>query len=284
MQILNIWWVQVIIFLISTVIFTQFFKIATKKSKSDAALTILLQLIAGTTILIFIPLFEIKLPTDKKVYLFSAIAIIFYTIKNRLDTTIRKNLEASTVNILEQLLNVFLIIWGLIFFKEPFIFKKIIGAILIIFSNILIFYQKGEFKFNKYIVLSILANLSASIAISLDVETSNSYNIAIYKCLTLIIPAIIISILEKVKIKDIKQELKNGNKKAIFITSISWTIVIFSQLRAMQLGLITTVAPLCAVTVILNVIAGYIFLKEKNNVMKKVIAAVIIIFSIILIK
>lgn len=181
-------------------------------------------------------------------------------------------------------MNVFLIIWGLLFFKEPFVLKKIIGAILIIFSNILIFYQKGKFEFNKYVVLSILANISVSIAISLDVGISDNYNIAIYKCLTLIIPAIIISIVEKVKINDIKEEFRIGDKKAIFITSISWGIMIFSQLRAMQLGLITTVAPLCAITVILNVIAGYLFLNEKSNIVKKIIAAAVVIFSITLIK
>lgn len=284
MEILNIWWVQVIIYLISTVIFTQFFKISTKKSESDAALTVLLEIIAGITLLCCMPLFEFKLPTDKRVYLFSAIAVIFYTIKDRLDTTVRKNLEASTVNILEQLMNVFLIVWGLIFFKEPFVLKKIIGAVLIILSNVLVFYQKGKFEFNKYVLLSILANLSISIGISLDVGVAENYNIAIYKCLTLLIPALLITIVEKVKIKDIKREFEIGDKKAIFITSIAWGIMILSQLRAMQLGLITTVAPLCAVTVILNVIAGYLFQNEKSNITRKIIAAIIVIFSITLIK
>lgn len=284
MGVLDIWWVQVIIYLIATVVFTGFFKITTKKSKNDAALTVLLEIMAGIVLLCFMPLFEFKLPTDKKVYIISAIAVIFYAIKDRLDTTVRKNLEASTVNILEQSMNVFLIVWGLLFFKEPFVWKKIIGAILIIFSNVLLMYQKGKFEFNKYVLLKILGSLSISIAISLDVGISDNYNVALYKCLTLVLPALLIFIFERVKIKDIKEEFKICDKKAIFITSISWGIMILSQLRAMQLGMITTVAPLCAITVILNVFAGYLFLNEKDNLIKKIIAAIIVIFSITLIK
>lgn len=58
----------------------------------------------------------------------------------------------------------------------------------------------------------------------------------------------------------------------------------FSWFRAYQLGNVTVIAPLCALTVILNVIVGYLFLNEKDNLLRKIISAIIIIISIILIK
>lgn len=173
---------------------------------------------------------------------------------------------------------------GLIFFKEPFVLTKFIGAMLIIFSNILIFYKKGKFEFNKYILLGILANISYTIALFLDVNISDNFNLPFYVAITLMIPAILISIIERIKVSDIKNELVNGNKKAIFITAFSWALSIISSLRAYQLGNVTIVAPLSALTVILNVIFGYLFLKEKNNLLRKIIAAIIVIISIILIK
>lgn len=60
--------------------------------------------------------------------------------------------------------------------------------------------------------------------------------------------------------------------------------MIVAQLRAYQLGNVTVIAPLCALTVMLNVIVGYLFLKERDNLLKKIIAAILIIISIILIK
>lgn len=60
--------------------------------------------------------------------------------------------------------------------------------------------------------------------------------------------------------------------------------MIISQLRAYQLGNVTVIAPLCALTVILNVIVGYLFLNEKDNLLRKIISEILIIISIILIK
>ena len=60
--------------------------------------------------------------------------------------------------------------------------------------------------------------------------------------------------------------------------------MIVCQLRAYQLGEATSVAPLCALTVIGNVIVGYVFLKERGNLWKKIIAAMLILISVFLIK
>ncbi len=102
--------------------------------------------------------------------------------------------------------------------------------------------------------------------------------------MTLGIPAILIALFEKVTISDIQNEWKNGNKKAIILTGITWSFSIVSQLRAYQLGNVTIIAPLCALTVILNVIVGYLFFQEKDNLFKKLLAGLLIIISIILIR
>lgn len=284
MNILNTWWGNVVIYLIAVVTFTQTYKKATQKSKKDGALTVLLEVITCIIMLAFIPFFEMKWPTDIKPYLLIGIAVLFYCLKDRLDTTVRKNLEASTVNILEQILNVFMIIWGILFFKEEIIAKKIIGAGLIILSNVMLFYSKGKLKVNKYVGLGILANLSFSIALSLNIDSSSQFNIALYQSITLIIPALLIFLFSKLKVKDITEEWIKGDKIAIIIAAITWAIRILTQLRAYQLGSMTTVATLCAVSVILNVFASYLFLKEKDNMIKKVIVAGIIVFSIFLVK
>mgnify|MGYP001064821994 FL=1 len=284
MDILNNWLVYVMLYLILATAFTQFFKVTTKTLKKAGALTILLQMMAGITALILCPFFEFKFPTDINVYIMLGLSIIFYAITDRVNTTVRSGIEASTFSMLKQLSTTFMIFAGLIFFKEEFILTKFIGAMLIIFSNILIFYKKGKFEFNKYIGLGILANITFTVALFLDVNISDNFNLPFYVALTLIIPALLIMIAERIKPSEIKDELVNGNKKAIAITAISWGLMIVVQLRAYQLGNVTIVAPLCALTVILNVIIGYIFLNEKDNLLRKIISAILIIISIILIK
>ena len=81
-----------------------------------------------------------------------------------------------------------------------------------------------------------------------------------------------------------KEEFKNGNKKFILLTAVTWSLAILSQLRAYQLGKVSIVAPLCALSVILNVIVGYFFLKERDNMLRKIISSLVIILGIVLIK
>ena len=278
------WIIFVGIYLTVGVIFDQFYKIATKSLTKPGALTALLQMIGATTVLLISPFFEMTFPTDIKVYFFLGLAIIFYTISDRLNTTVRTGIEASTFSIIRQLSTVFMIFAGLIFLKEPFILNKFIGAILIIISNVLIFYKKGEAKLDKYIILGIISNICYTIALFLDVNISNNFNLPFYVAISLGVPGILIFIVEKVKFSDIKNELKNGNKKAIIVTGITWSLSIVSQLRAYQLGNVSIVAPLCSLAVIRHVIIGYFFQNERENMIRKIIAAILIVLGIVLIR
>ena len=281
---INTWWFNIIIYLILYVLFTQSYKLATKSSKHDGALTVLLQFLGGLTVLLFIPLFKIQFPTNIKTYILLLIACAFYAINDRINTTTRKGLEVSTHSMLSQLSTVFIITWGILFFKEPIVIKKIIGALLIIVGNIFVLYKKGKFEFNKYVLLSILCNIAFSIAISIDVGISDQFNLPLYVAITLLVPSILVFLFNKVKVSDVIEEYKTGNKKAIFVIVISWGIMIIEMIRSYQFGSVTTIAPIAAITTILNVFVAYFVQKEKDSMLKKVIAAIIVILGIILIK
>lgn len=271
-------------YLVITVIFNESYKIVSGRMKSAGALTILVELIAGIFSLLWIPFFEIKLPTDFKVYIFLSLAIIFYALQNRIATTARSGMEASSYSIIKQLSNVFVIIMGFIFLKEELTYQKVIGSILLIGSNVMIFYEKGTWKNNRYLFLGVIANLCMGIALFLDVNTSYSFNLAFYVSITLLFPALLVFSLERIRIKDIIEEWKINSNKFILLTSISWSLMMITKLRSYQLGEVTLIAPLCSLTVILNVLFAFIFLKNRKNILKKIIASIIIIFGVFLIK
>ena len=147
------WFLYVFLYIIFAVSYNQFYKVVLKTSKGDGALTVLIQFIGGMTALLFSIFFEYKFPTDLKIYLLLGIACVFYALSDRTNTVVRSGIEASTFSIIKQLSTVFMIMAGLLFFKEKFIWKKVIGSILIIFSNNLIFYKKGTQKIDKYVLL-----------------------------------------------------------------------------------------------------------------------------------
>lgn len=284
MALFSNWIFWIIVYLVSFVIFNQQYKVSTKLMNNSGSFTVVAQMVTSAFTLLLIPFFTIRFPTDVRVYIVLGISIIFYALHDRLATTIRKGLEASTYSIINQLSNVFMIIAGVLLFKEPVVWYRMIGAALILFSNVMIFFEKGKFRFNKYVILAVIANLLYTCAVLIDVNLSEQFNLPFYIILTLFIPAILITIFERIKIKDIVGEFKTGNTKSIIITSIAWSIAILAHLRSLQLGKVTIVAPLSSLGVILNVIVSFLFLKEKDNLLKKIIASLLIMLGIFLIK
>jgi len=284
MNLFNNFKFYIVCYLIITVIFNQSYKIVAKKSINDGVLTVLIQSISVITCIVLLPLFQYKFPTDFKVYLLLFISIVFYTINDRLGTTARKGLESSTYIILKQMSTVFMIVMGVLFFKEPLILKKIIGATLIVLSNIIVFYKKENFKFNKYLLYGVIANAFLALALFLDVNNSKQFNLSFYVLLTFLMPLILILLFEGIKINDIVKEYKISNKYILILTGITWSLMMITKLKSYELGSVSVVAPITSLTVIFNVIVSYFFLKEKSNILKKIIAGILIIIAIVLIK
>lgn len=122
------------------------------------------------------------------------------------------------------------------------------------------------------------------IALFLDINISKQFNIAFYVFLITFIPSVLLLCVEKIKIIDLKVEYQLTNKGALLFTTISWPIMMISKLLAYKDESIVIVAALCSLSVMINVIVGYFIFKEKGSVLKKIIAAFLIIIGIILIK
>lgn len=284
MILLNSWEFWVFIYLFSAVIFAQTFKKANRHMKDAGALTIILELLTGVCAIIFIPFFPIVFPTNFNIYLILFAVTVIYAATDRLNIEARYGLEPSTFSMLKQLSTVFLIILGFLFLKEKLLINQLLGALLIISSNILLTYNKGKFRINKYFIMSIISNLLFAVAMLINVNISNNFNIAIYTIITVSIPSFFIYIFGKYDFKALKNEYKRYNKKELYISAFTWCLMLISSVKAYQYGSIIVVAPLLALTSILNAMVEFIFNRDKNKFIQKLIAAILIIIGIILIK
>ena len=121
-------------------------------------------------------------------------------------------------------------------------------------------------------------------ALFLDVSTSGNFNLAMYVSLTLLIPAMINSLIERVRFNLLIIEYKTNKKYLVLLTGVLWSVMMLSKLLSYQFGEVTKIAPLCSLSVMLNVIFSYIFLNERGNLLRKVIASIFIIIGVFLIK
>jgi drug/metabolite transporter (DMT)-like permease len=280
---INTWQFWVIIYLIAGVLFAQKFKSANRNMKNAGSLTILLELFTGVFSLLMIPVFDIKFDINTNVLLILLIVVFIYAITDRLNIEARYGLDPSTFSMLKQLSTVFMIIFGFMFLKEKFVFSKLLGTIFIIGANIILAYNKGKFTINKYFIMSFVANFLFAVAMLINVDLSDHFNLAFYTYITVTIPSILIFIFGRHKIKDIKEEFKLCKKNDFLIAAFSWALMLNASIRAYQLGSVTVVASLFALTAILNALVEFIFSHNKNKFIQKVIAATLIIIGVILV-
>ncbi len=280
---INTWQFWVIIYLIAGVLFAQKFKAANRNMKNAGSLTILLELFTGIFSLLMIPVFDIKIDINSNVLLTLLIVVFIYAITDRLNIEARYGLDPSTFSMLKQLSTVFMIIFGFMFLKEKFVFSKLLGTIFIIGANIILAYDKGKFAINKYFIMSFVANFLFAVAMLINVDLSDHFNLAFYTYITVTIPSILIFIFGRHNVTDIKEEFNLCKRKDFLIAAFSWALMLNASIRAYQLGSVTVVASLFALTAILNALVEFIFSHNKNKFIQKVIAATLIIIGVILV-
>lgn len=283
MEIFKSWEFFVVLYLIASVLFSQEFKLANRNMKNAGSLTILLEIFTGIFSLLMIPFFETKFQIGS-IILTLLVVVLIYAVTDRLNIEARYGLDPSTFSMMKQLSTVFMIIFGFIFLKEELIINKIIGTILIIVANLILTYNKGKFVINKYFVMTFFANFLFAVAMLINVDLSDYFNLAFYTYITVTIPAILIFIFGKHSIREVKEEFNLYNKKKFILASFCWALMLNTSIRAYQLGSVTIVAPLFALTAILNALVEFVFNHDKSKFIQKIVAAIIILIGVILIK
>ena len=277
--------IWVIIYLIFAVIFAQGFKSVNRDMKNASALTILLEFFTALFALILSPLFAFRFPSSFTVYIIVGIVTIIYAITDRLNIEARYGLDPSTFSMLKQLSTVFLVIFGFVFLKESFILNKIIGIVLILVSNVLLSVNKsGKIQLNKYFIMSFISNFLFAIAMFINVNIAQNFNICIYTVFTVLVPSVIIKIFSKLSIKDLKKEFNLYNKRKFLLVSFSWCVMLISSVKAYEQGNVSVVAPLLTLTSILNSIYEFFKDKKKKMLLYKLFISMLIILGVILIK
>lgn len=277
------WQLNLVLYIICTVAFFQFYKRAIRGSKRDGAATVAVELVAGATILLLIPFFRIQFPGDLRSWLLLAVAGIFYALNDRLQATARRNLQVSVFSVVDQLSVVFLVIYSFTVFHEPFSAARALGAGLIIFGNSILFLRRNGFAFNRYVMLVALARLAFATAVSIDIGISRSFNLPLYIGLTIFIPATLIVTFERIRFSAISEELKGPVGKHFVLAGSLFALSVFFSLRAFQAASsVSLIAPLQATVVLFSVLVSYFLLRENDGKMRKIIASLLTILGIYL--
>lgn len=266
---LNNWPFWTVLYLVSAVLFSQCFKKANRKMKNATYLTLLLEGFTAFFALLLIPFFSFKISNNLITYLTLGIVSIIYAITDRLNIEARYGLEPSTFSMLKQLSTVFIIIFGIIFLKQHCIWYKLLGSGIIVIANLLLAFNKGKFRFNKYFIMCVISNLLFAIAMLINMNLSSEFNIALYTFFTVGLPFYVIALINRVKMIDLKNEFNLYDKKLFVFSAFNWCLMLISSVKAYELGNVVIIASFLALTSILNSIVELIFNNDKESFIKK---------------
>lgn len=281
---MNYWLFFVLLYLGSAVAFSQIFKISNRGMKDATCMTLLLEGITSLFALLFIPFFPLKVSHNLYTYLILLIVGLFYALIDRLNIEARYGLEPSAFSMLKQLSTVFIIVFGILFMNEGIIWYKIVGAFLIVFANLILSFKKGKFVFDKYYLMSVVANILFGITMLININLSSEFNIAVYTFLTVFIPFVIIKICTKKSFKDLKKEFNRYDKQKFVISSFMWSLMLLSSVKAYELGSILMVASFLSLTSILNSIVEFVIKRDIKLFWKNILLGILIVIGVILVK
>lgn len=278
------WQFWTILYLISAVLFSQCFKKANRSMKDATCLTLLLEGFTALFSLLLVFMFPIQFSTNIWTYIVLGIVCVIYAVTDRLNIEARYGLEPSTFSMLKQLSTVFIIIFGIVFMKQELVIHRLFGALIIVVANLLLAFNKGKFRFNKYFIMCIISNILFAIAMLINMNISSEFNVALYTFFTVGIPFCVISLVNRIKTKELKKEFNLYNKKLFIFSALMWCLMLISSVKAYELGNVVIVASFLALTSILNSIVELIFNKDRNTFYKKLLIGILIVIGVVLVK
>lgn len=212
-------------------------------------------------------------------------AAIIWTIFSVSNYISYKGTEVSMKQSLGQSKLILALILGLIFLKELPSFQKIVGTI-IIFSGIFLLVWHPERRFARLsdpgVRWTFFASFLAALVAILDKAALRWFSPTTYGFLVYLIPGIILLFFLPGRTQHVRHLMKMHGVAAISSIVISAAFYYF-VLRAYALADVTLVFPLIQLGIFITVLSGIIFLKEREHLWQKVIAAIITVAGAIII-
>ncbi|MEK7140971.1 MAG: EamA family transporter [Patescibacteria group bacterium] len=199
-----------------------------------------------------------------------------------------KNLDASTAQIAFSSILLWGTILSVIFLNSIFSPLQLIGIVLLLIAILLVQYNKGKIIFNRsffYIVASAVFFAVFQVA---SADLSKSLSIGTYLVLANLGPSLIIGVMYFNIIKKdfllLKSQVKKTFAKTFFASGTSLLYFFFSYLAYTYAPSRGIVVVLLTTQVVLSVLFGIFFLKEKENKVRKLSAGVLAFLAGVLIK
>lgn len=243
-------------------------------------------LAVGLLTIPLLPFEQINYPTEPRIWLVVLLSSIFYTVCMILFFKALKTIEVSQVEAIATTRTIWLMLLGVIFFKEQLYLSQVVGIILIFFGLVVIYWQRGkEFHFEKPHLYTLSYTILISCAYALDKYLLSYFSVALFQVVIYLIPALITIVFVPNTFEKMKVLVKpRKNNYIILLCCFLQMLSTLALYRAYQIGELSLVGPLAQTSIIVTIIVGLIVLKERWNLRRKIIGITLAILGIAFIR
>ncbi|PIQ73062.1 hypothetical protein COV58_04555 [Candidatus Roizmanbacteria bacterium CG11_big_fil_rev_8_21_14_0_20_36_8] len=202
-------------------------------------------------------------------------AIISYGVFERGRFYAAKLLDASTMTVIGNLVGVISFLASIFLYSEALTGEKILGSILVLFSLILVTYHDNSAKnvSLKGVLIAIIISIFAGIAVSFDKAGATYFNPALYSLVMWTFPILFV-LFPSIPLLTLKREVQKTTWKIPFLALINIAAYYF-MLSALKLHEATMIIPILQTSTIWTVVLGILILHERENMWKKILAALV---------
>lgn len=257
-----------------------------EENSHPIAFSILFQILVGSLIGLFGVFFVgFKLPSNLNLVWENLIlTVLFYAPYNVFVYKSLKNLEASKLSIILSIRIVFTALASTLVLNEFLTGKQLLGAGLILFSVFLVNFKKRNVSFGKGEGLALLAAIFLGLASTNDRYILKNIELYTYVTFAFLAPPIFLSFIYPQELTHIKSFFNRKIFIKIFFVSTIFAISSIAFYSALQVGKNSTqVTTVNLTSIILTVLLSFIFLKETDNWIKKLVGALLSFIGLLLV-
>ncbi len=194
-------------------------------------------------------------------------------------------IEVSEKTILSSIKVLFTIAASVIFLHEVFDGKKILGAVILLISVLLVVNLKNGFKLNKGVVDILISALFSGLAIVVDSINVQHYDVIAYNTFQNFFTGFMILVFAPKALYEWRHFIQPSLlKKMIPLGIFSATQGILYLTALTYVGHTAQIGTIRQSSTIVTVLLAVIFLNEKTNLWRKIFAAVLVTLGVVLLK
>lgn len=278
------WYIFAAISILSISIANLFQRIAMKKVASDPIVSaIVFQFLVTFVTAVFAIFRGFKMP-ELSQWPYFLVASIFYAYGTLFIFKAIKTIEASELSIVAGIGSFATIISAFIFLGERLKLIQLLGVGLTIIAVVIINKVKNKVKVDRGLLFALTGNSLYGLAITVDTYILKSYDAISYTPIISLVPGIILCLIYFPKIKSLANNLKQSLDINLGIYSLLYGIQAVTYFLAIENGaLASQISSIFKIEIVLTVIFGAVLLKERKNLVIKIIGLVFAIGGAILI-